>query len=199
MTRSLNLVVGRGSTWSIRAYLCLQLIEFEFDLKVIALGEVGYREVLAKYSANGLVPVLQLSNLAIHDSLAIVEYLNECSAGKLFPVDPRQRAYCRSLLAELHSGFSRIRTQLPFEFAPLSTQPDGSGLTEELARLQAIWQQFGAAFAFGEPGAVDAFYAVMAQRLHHYGIDFEGAAGAYQQYLLGWRLFKDALADAQRW
>lgn len=44
------------------------------------------------------------------------------------------------------------------------------------------------------PCAVDAFYAVMAYRLHRYQVNFVGRAEEYQQSLMQWPLFKQAIS-----
>ncbi|MEE1674992.1 glutathione S-transferase N-terminal domain-containing protein [Agarivorans aestuarii] len=200
MAQALQLIVGRDSTWSLRAYLCMQLAEFEFSCSAIALGEAGYQQQLAKCSPSKLVPVLHVGELIIHDSLAISEYLNEQSSGKLYPVQAHLRAQARSYLAELHAGFMAIRQGLPFHFEEQSKPADLSAeIGAELERLSTIWQQFDGCFAFNKAGALDAFYAVMALRLANYDIEFDGAAGRYQQHLIAWPLFQRAIDIAKQW
>src|ERR1700745_1335391 len=44
----------------------------------------------------------------------IAEYLHEINPGaRLFPTDQAQRAHCRSICGEMHSGFSNLRSALP--------------------------------------------------------------------------------------
>ncbi|MPW30341.1 glutathione S-transferase [Agarivorans sp. B2Z047] len=200
MAQHYQLIVGRDSTWSLRAYLCMQLAELEFSCNAIALGEAGYQQQLAKLSPSKLVPVLHVDDLVIHDSLAISEYINEQALGKLYPVQADLRAQARSYLAELHAGFTAIRQGLPFHFEKQARPASLSAeINTEIARLSEIWQQFDGCFAFNKAGSIDAFYVVMALRLANYGIELEGAAGRYQQHLISWPLFQRAINSAKQW
>lgn len=195
----MKLVVGSESTWSIRAWICARLADISFEEVVIPLGNAGYREQLARYSDTLLVPVLMDKHLHVHDSLAIAETLNEQSGGKLYPSDPNERAQARSLCAELHAGFLQLRSGCPFSLNPVKTVQSIASLQAELERLGQIFSNARLPFMFDLPGAVDAFYAVLAYRLAAYGIKLEGEAGEYQQALIEWPLFQQALAAATTW
>jgi len=60
------------------------------------------------------VPCLIHDGLKVWDTLAIAEYLHEIhpEAG-LLPADQAQRAHCRAICGEMHSGFSNLRSALP--------------------------------------------------------------------------------------
>ena len=74
----------------------------------------GYKEKLAKYSFNLTVPILLDGDIAIWDSLAICEHINEKYLnGTALPSEELERAICRTYCAEMHSGFITIREQLP--------------------------------------------------------------------------------------
>ena len=196
----MQLVVGTLSTWSMRAWLCSRIAEIELDLVVVPLGEPGYETKLAKYSPSNLVPVLLTDQATIHDSLAIVEYFNELSDGALYPVNSFDRAMARSLCAELHSGFVAIRTLCPFLFDEVANVDQSiPAISHDIARLQAIFSQASLPFMFDSAGAVDAFYALMAYRLHDYGVVLEGRAGEYQQSLLNWPEFTKVLNESRGW
>jgi glutathione S-transferase len=194
------LVVGDLSTWSLRAWLCMKLAEIEFNEIVIPIGKAGYREQLAQYSSTGLVPVLIDGDLTIHDSLAIAEYINEYSNGVLLPRDKGNRARARSLTAEIHSGFSAIRSLCSFTLEEVHNFDYKKELDPEVARLQALWSKANGPFYFGQQtGMVDAFNAVMARRLLSYDILLQGKAAEYQNALLSWNLFVDGMNAAKRW
>ena len=196
----MQLVVGNLSTWSMRAWLCSRIAEIELDLVVVPLGEPGYEIKLAQYSPSHLVPVLVTDQVTIHDSLAIVEFLNEVSDGALYPAQSTERAMARSLCAELHSGFMTIRELCPFAFDEVvNADQDNPAIRKDIARLQAIFSQASLPFMFDMPGAVDAFYALMAYRLHAYGVVLEGRAGEYQQSLLNWPEFTKVLNESRGW
>ena len=193
----MKLVVGTASTWSMRAWICLKLADVDFDEFVIDLATESYPKQLQQHSLSKLVPVLQLANLQIHDSLAIAEYINELADYPLYPNDINERAIGRSLAAELHSGFSTLRNECPFSFDKVIATVISPAIATEVARLECIWSEAKGEFYFEQAGIVDAFYSVLAYRLASYGITLEGRAGQYQQRLLQWPLFKQAIAHWQ--
>ena len=194
-----KLVVGRCSTWSMRALLCAKLANVSVELIPIPLGEEGYQEKLIKYSETMLVPLLLTEDIKVHDSLAIAEYLNEISNNGLYPKNIKERAIARSLAAELHSGFFQLRGTCPFTFESVEAVSLDSKLIKELDRLITIFEAASGTFMFEQPGAIDAFYAVLAYRMKHYGIQLEGRAGEYQNALVAWPLFNEVLEEAKCW
>lgn len=195
----IKLVVGDLSTWSMRTWMCLKLANVEFTEIVVPLGKAGCEELLTKYSDSKLVPVLVHNDNRIHDSLAIAEFLNELSHGKLYPKNQIDRAHCRSLCAELHSGFIQIRTLCPYSFDGGRLTSNLGDLKPELDRLESIWSRARGVFYFDEPSIFDAYYDVMAHRLAGYGVNFEGFAGEYQRNAISWYLFAESLARARNW
>jgi len=196
----MKLTVGTNSTWSLRAWICSQLAQLNIDVNVIDLTDPDYKSNILKHSKTGLVPSLNAGSLVIHDSLAIAEYFNECSAGALYPKSTSERALARSLCAELHSGFMSLRAQCPFSLeqeVPLSEF--SSDLNNELTRIETIFELAQLPFMFNAAGVIDAFYSILAFRLQTYGIRFQGKAGAYQASLLNWPNLKQAISLAQSW
>lgn len=193
----MNLLVGEGSTWSIRAWMALSLVDIEFDETVVSLSRDNYKDILRKYSESMLVPVLSDGELKIHDSFAIAEYANEISSGKLYPLDKNKRALCKSLCAELHSGFISIRTQCPYYFEKQVLGSTSKELELEITRLDNIFSAAEGNFYFGVPSLVDVFYSVMAHRLANYEIALSDKAESYQKNLLSWDLFQKALSHAK--
>lgn len=195
----MKLVVGALSTWSMRAWMCLRMAELPFEEIIIPLDTPGYKETLARYSESMLVPVLDTGDVKIHDSLAIAEYCNELSGGKLLPSDRSKRAYCRSLISELHSGYTNIRGQCPFAWDPKPLREVDCAMKADLERLEIIWACAEGTYYFASPTIVDAFHAVLAYRLAVYGIWLPGNAGGYQERILEWPIFAEALARARYW
>lgn len=196
----MKLVIGTLSTWSLRAFLCSQVAGIKLDLIPINLGAKGYKAEVLKYSPTGLVPVLLVDGIVIHDSLAITEYLNECSNGALYPKNQFERAQARSLCMEMHSGFMNLRGQCGFTFddaAPLGEL--SQALKKEVERIEEIFAQAKGPFMFDQAGAVDAFYAILAFRLSAYGVFLSGKAGEYQHSLLSWPLFNDIMTLSRSW
>ncbi|PKG39091.1 glutathione S-transferase [Psychromonas sp. Urea-02u-13] len=196
----MELIVGTDSTWSVRAWICLQLVNIDVSEQVIDLGSANYKSDILKYSSVGLVPVLIDETLVIHDSLAITEYINESSNGGLYPRNIKDRALARSLCAEMHSGFSSLRNQCPFTLKHIVNNVEiSSALSNELTRVEAIFELAEGPYMFESASAVDAFYSILAFRLKSYGFIFEGKAGEYQYSLLNWSLLKKAITQAKHW
>lgn len=196
----MELVVGTESTWSLRAWLCAKMVNLDITEIVIDLSSHDAKAALLAHSPTGLVPVLKADDLVIHDSLAITEYINELTNGALYPLSLEDRAIARSLCAELHSGFTHLRTCSPFTLESVPHVTDlPYEVQQELARIEAIFAQAEGEFMFSLPSAVDAFYSVMAYRLQSYGIYLMGDAGHYQQNLLSWPLLRLAIKTANEW
>lgn len=103
------------STWSMRPWLVLQAFKLPFEEVMIPFAADPYtgefkRRIQAVHD-NAKVPVLQDGDLVIWDSLAICEYLAEQFPNHaLWPQDRAQRAWARSICAEMHSSFSHLRS-----------------------------------------------------------------------------------------
>lgn len=196
----MQLVVGTLSTWSLRAFICARLANIQPDLILIDLEKPGYKAEVLKYSPTGLVPALLVDDFVVCDSLAIVEYFNECSDGALYPREQSERAQARSLCMEMHSGFVSLRSRCPFTFEKIEPLADFNGvIQEDIERIKVIFAQAKGLFMFDKAGAVDAFFAILAFRLDIYGICLDGKAGDYQRSLLDWPLLKNTVASARHW
>lgn len=196
----MKLIVGTDSTWSLRVWICLKLVNVEVTEQVINLTSEDYKPILLKYSPSGLVPALIDATCVIHDSLAITEYINEYSNGGLYPENVGERALARSLCSEMHSGFMNLRKQLPFTVKPIAkTVALSENIEAELSRVKTIFELATIPYMSESAGAVDAFYSILAFRLNSYGITFQGKAGEYQQSLLNWPLLNQAIEQAKRW
>ena len=192
----MELLIGSHSSWSLRTLLCMKIAGITPQLIVFDLNSDESQQELKRVSPTGRVPVVTDNGLVVHDSLAIAEYLNEIKPGLLYSASTRLRAEERSLCAELHSGFSAIRRTMPFvacgDIAPVTLSAETE---KEITRINAVFDTAQGDFFRGHtPGAVDAFYSVMAYRLASYGICFAGRAGDYQHALTEWSFFGTALS-----
>src|ERR1700743_481809 len=115
MTARYTLIVGtkEWSSWSLRPYLAMRATGAAFEEVVIQLRKEESpttKELIAKYSPAGRVPVLKIEDngatVTVWDSLATCETLAERHPeAKLWPSNPSARAIARSYSAEMHSGF----------------------------------------------------------------------------------------------
>ena len=74
-----RLIIGNKnySSWSLRAWLVLKEAGIEFDEHRIVLDTETSAKEIAEFSEAGRVPVLQLSDVTVWDSLAIAETVAE--------------------------------------------------------------------------------------------------------------------------
>lgn len=190
----LTLILGNRnySSWSMRAWLAMEQTGAPYREETIWLDQDPDRRQRLERSPAGRVPVLLHGDLAIWDSLAIVEYLAELFPGAgLWPSDSAARARARSLASEMHSGFIAIRENLPLNCrARTGARDRGAEVEAEVRRIAAMWsetrREFGSGgpYLFGRPCAADAFYAPVASRFLTYSIRLEGEAAAYSETLL---------------
>ena len=137
------------------------------------------RAELLLLSPSFLVPCLVHDKTRIWDTLAIAEYLNELKPeANLSPTDRTERARCRSISGEMHSGFSNLRSALPMNCkAHYPKFKLWAGARPDVDRIEVIWMECLKAskgpYLFGaKPCMADAMFAPAAtpmpivERLH---------------------------------
>ena len=192
----LKLYIGNKnySSWSLRPWLLMRESGIGFEEVMVRFdsfsADSDFKQKMSAVSPTGKVPALVDGDLAIWDTLAITEYLAEQYPDKhLWPADPRARAIARSACAEMHSGFTALRTACPMNIeADLAQQGalmwrDQPALRADVARLEELWlgllEKHGGPMLMGTFGAVDAFYAPVCIRLARYGLPVAPATAAY--------------------
>jgi glutathione S-transferase len=184
-----RLVLGgkNYSSWSLRGWLAMKQTGAEFEEIVITFDREDRSEAIRRHSPTGLVPVLFDGDLAIPESLAIAEYLAERhpEAG-LWPADQAGRATARAASAEMHAGFTALRSSLPMNFRRIRPGLDISeDVDADIARICEIWRdcrvQFGAdgAFLFGRFSIADAMFAPVVSRFRTYEIPLDPTGRDY--------------------
>ena len=98
------------------------------------------RQELLLLSPSVLVPRLTHDGVAVWDTLAIAEYLNEIAPeAQLLPADRGVRAHCRSVSGEIHSGFYNLRSALPMNLkARHESFKIFSGARPDVERIKTI-------------------------------------------------------------
>ena len=202
-----KLIIGNKnySSWSLRAWLLLKEAGIEFDEHRIVLDTPTTARELAAFDTAGKVPILQLGDATVWDSLAIAETVAERWPEKqLWPADPDERALARSISAEMHSGFMHLRECMPMNCRAMGRKvslPDELG--EDIDRVIAIWatchRHFGdrGGWLFGDFSVADAMYAPVVLRLRTYGINLPESAGYYPHRLLESSAMQQWLAAAE--
>ena len=194
------LVIGNKnySSWSLRPWLAMKVLGIAFDEKRIPLYRDGAKAEILRYSPGGKVPILHDGATVVWDSLAILEYLAE-RYPQLWPRDPAERARARSIAAEMHSGFAKLREHMSMN---IRKRYPGKGRTpevmQEVERIQEIWGAARGPFLFGSFGAADAMYAPVTLRFRTYEVELAPATRRYADALLALPAMREWIAAAER-
>jgi glutathione S-transferase len=188
----LTLVIGNKnySSWSLRAWLLLKHVGLEFEELLIPLDMASSQEQLSACGPSGRVPVLRDGDLTVWDSLAICEYAAERS-GRGWPQAPAARAVARAVSAEIHSGFSTLRSMWPMNARARNRHTAVTAALEaDVERIDEIWNdcrsRFGGSgpWLFGEYSVADAMYAPAVLRFNTYGARISQTARWYMASVL---------------
>jgi glutathione S-transferase len=191
------------SSWSLRGWLLCKLAGLDVVEERVGIDDPGQRAELLLLSPSVLVPRLTHEGASIWDTLAIAEYLNETFPDvMLYPRDKLQRAHCRSISGEIHSGFQNLRSALPMN---LKARNDSfrlfAGAKPDIDRVQAIWHEclsaYGGPWLFGSrPTVADAMFAPVATRFVTYAIPLRTDCRAYCTTIMDWPLMQEWIAAA---
>jgi glutathione S-transferase len=190
---ALQLIIGNKnySSWSMRPWVLMRALGIPFDelkLRFDFSPNSAFRQAVARVSPAGTVPVLVDDGFAVWDTLAIVETLAERFPG-VWPAGAHERARARSLCAEMHAGFSALRSHCPMNIeaslpeAGAAVWAAQDAVRHNVARIEALFAEAlrdsGGPFLFGAFGAVDAFYAPVCMRLRTYALPVSATTQAY--------------------
>ena len=193
----IKLIVGNRaySSWSMRGWLAVKHSGEDFEELVVPMFDEEWekrREGDEFAPSLGKVPILWDGSCVVWDSLAIVEFLaDRHGKEKYWPQDESACGMARSMAAEMHSGFSNLRRELPmnvrktFPFKPLSDE-----VRNEIERILQLWAQararFGGSgpFLFGDWCAVDMMYAPVVTRFITYSVAMPPFAELYMKAVL---------------
>jgi len=189
------------SSWSLRPWVLMKTAGIPFREERIPLYQEGSHERVLAKSPSGRVPCLHDGERVVWDSLAIAEYLAERHPG-LWPADAIARAWARSVSAEMHSGFARLRDEFGMNVRLRWKRSPSPEVAAEIARIVALWREGrerfgrGGAFLCGAFGIVDAFWCPVAFRFQTYGVALDGAADSYLNTLLALPAMQEWAADS---
>ena len=140
---TLTIASKNYGSWSLRGWLLCKMSGLDFEEQPVGSDDPSTRAELLLLSPSFLVPCLTHDGVKIWDTLAIAEYLDELlpDAG-LLPEDRAERARCRSISGEMHSGFSNLRSALPMN---LKAHYPGfkvwAGAQADIDRVMTIWRE----------------------------------------------------------
>ena len=98
------------SSWSLRPWVLMRELGIAFTEHLVPFGQRSSWESYRKIATSGKVPSLIDDGNVVWDSLSIVEYLAE-HHDSVWPADSNARAWTRSAAAEMHSGFTELRSR----------------------------------------------------------------------------------------
>ncbi|MBV9829404.1 MAG: glutathione S-transferase family protein [Alphaproteobacteria bacterium] len=188
---TLTITSKNYSSWSLRGWLLTRFAGLPFEERIVPADDPAMRAELLLLSSSILVPCLTHNGIAVWDTLAIGEYLNEvCPDAGLLPRDPAARARCRSICGEMHSGFTALRSSLPMNLkAHFPGFRVWSRAQADIDRISVIWREclaaHGGPFLFGTQRCMaDAMYAPVATRYRTYGVPLDTVCDAYAEHIL---------------
>lgn len=184
----LKLVIANKnySSWSMRPWVAMTAFNIPFQEISLLLARADTAAQIAHYSSAGRVPILLAGETTIWDSLAICEYLAEqFPEKKMWPEDVAARALARSICAEMHCGFTGVRSAM---WMNIRAKFPGKGRTidaqADIGRISEIWENCLALvgpgeFLFGEFSIADAYFAPIVMRFRTYEVVLGPALDAY--------------------
>ena len=184
------------SSWSMRPWVLMKQADIPFTEEKVRFDafdagpETNFKRTMQRLSPVGQVPVLVDGDVIVWDTLAIAEYLAESFPERqLWPRDVQARARARSVCAEMHAGFTALRTHCPMNIEASLPQAgalawrDHPAVRADVQRLVAMWtellQQHKGPMLFGEFSIADAFFAPVCMRLRTYQLPVPGVVTDY--------------------
>jgi glutathione S-transferase len=179
-----------------RAWVLIREFGIEFEEVMLRFDgfspESQFKQRVAEVSPAGQVPVLVDADRTVWDTIAIAEYLAERFPERsMWPEEAAHRARARSICAEMHGGFSALRSACPMNIE--ARLPDVGALTlrdkpavrADLARIVDIWSdllhEHRGPMLFGRFTIADAYYAPVVMRLVTYALPVPPGVAAYME------------------
>jgi glutathione S-transferase len=176
------------SSWSLRPWLLMKALGIAFEDRLEPFTATANYAAFRSFSPTGQVPVLIDGDRTIWDSLGITLYLAERYPA-VWPQEEAARAWAICAAAEMHSGFSTLRSDCTMNVGVrVRPKPMSDALKANIARITELWEEglnrFGGPYLAGpEFSAVDAFFAPVAWRARTYALDV-GSAQAWVDHII---------------
>lgn len=186
-----DLVIGDRaySSWSLRGWLFFDAFGLPVRTHSARLYSDELPNLLKAYPPARTAPTMRTPDgVVVPETIAIAEELasRHPEAG-LWPADPKARAVARVLAAEMHAGFTALRSHCPMNlrvsYTDCAPPPE---VLADLARLETLWtwaweQTKASPWLCGDYSAADAFFAPVAGRIATYNLPVSDRAMAYVQ------------------
>lgn len=176
------------SSWSLRGWLLVNRFGLKARSKMVPFSKQDVAEQMADVGVARTVPTLVSDDGAIiSESAAIAEELahRHPDAGH-WPKDAKARATARTLLSEMATGFTALRSECPMSLRVCySDSAPSEAVLTDLNRLEEIWSNARAQrvsdgpWLLGDYSAADAFFAPVAGRIAGYSLPIGPVGTAY--------------------
>jgi glutathione S-transferase len=201
------------SSWSMRPWVLMRQAGIPFEEVMVRFDgfspQSQFKQRVGALNPAGKVPILVDGTLVVWDTLAIAEYVAErFPEHQLWPRERAARARARSVCAEMHSGFSALRSACPMNIEARLPEVgaivlrDQSGVRGDLDRITQMWstllQEHGGPMLFGAFSVADAYYAPVVMRLRTYELPVPEDVAAYMQRVVELAGVQAWIADALR-
>ncbi|MFM8462608.1 MAG: glutathione S-transferase family protein [Actinomycetota bacterium] len=191
------------SSWSLRAWLMLKMSGLSFIEEKVDIDSPGVRAELLLLAPSILVPCLSHNGIRVWDTLAIGEYLNEVAPNAgLLPPQIVQRAHCRSICGEMHSGFAAMRSSLPMNLkVKMQSFKVWSKAQADIDRIIEIWtdclSKYSGPYLFGQsPTIADAMFAPVATRFVTYAVSLPSVCENYRDTVMAMPFMREWISQA---
>lgn len=210
----MKIIVGNKaySSWSLRGWLALKQSGLPFTEEVVSLYDdawVTRRQQPDLAPSAGKVPILWDGDIAVWESLAIIDYLaDKVGSDRFWPADPAARGFARAIAAEMHAGFTDLRSECPTLFRrTFPTKEISAGAQANVDRIVHLWREaidrFGegagnaGGFLFGAFSAADIMYAPVTTRFTTYSLPLPDFAADYCRLVQAHPFVREWLDAAQ--
>jgi len=186
------------SSWSMRPWVMLKQAGIDFEEVMVRFDgfdtQSKFKQTLKDINPVGKVPVLVDGDLAVWDTLSIAEYVAEKFANKqLWPSKVSDRARARSICADMHSGFTGIRSACPMNIdaylpgiGALALR-DKEAVHHDLKRIDhmfsSLLQEYKGPMLFGAFSIPDAYFAPVVMRIKTYALPVSAETQDYMDRL----------------
>lgn len=186
------------SSWSMRPWVLLTQAGIPFEEVMVRFDSFDanstFKNTISKVSPTGKVPVLVDGDLKIWDTLAIAEYVAEYAAEQfpdknLWPEDKAARTIARSVCAEMHSGFTGLRSHCAMNIEASLPEigqllwRDKPAVQADVKRIIELWsgllETYQGPMLFGDFSVADAYFAPVCMRLNTYALPLPANIAAY--------------------
>jgi len=145
----MKLIIGNKnySSWSLRGWLAVKQSGLHFEEITVPLygedWEARKKQTDGIEPSSGKVPVLWDGDAVAWDSLAIIEYLaDKVGRDRFWPKADDARAFARSMVAEMHSGYQALRSECPMN---VRRRVEGWDLSDaarsDVVRILTLWAE----------------------------------------------------------